>query len=295
MASSARASRCYFGYARPVAEALARPAFAARGVRIAAEAFRSFFLPQFENLVFRRRPVANVDHPLDPSVPFDPSYVGKYTDFVRLWMGTFFKLDRLYGPRAEEEIGDFLDAIRSLYAEAGTVYKAVHSTTTRPSRNCNLHFAIIHAFDPHLECVPSLHVMLVVSNWLLAAEIVEALGFDRAEGLGPDEVLGWLGCLRDEALAITESVLLVKQHSINCIGASLFYLKRRFPRFGERETAAFMADLFSSGSIEPDTAEALRSTALGLCASLEKDFARHPSRGWQGPILDFLRGYLDGE
>ena len=292
MAASARATRCYYGYARPLAAALPRPAYLARGLRIVAEALRSFFYPQFENALLRLRPVANVDHPLDVSVPLDPRRVGTYSDFVRLWMGAFYKLDRLYGARAQSEIGDFLDAIRSLYAEAGSVYKVIHSTTTRPARNYNFHFAIIHAFDPHLACVPSLHVLLVVSTWLLATESAERLGLDRAEGLGAGQVRAWLSSLRAEALAITESVLYVKQHSINCIGASLFYLKRRFPRFGEAEAAAFAAELFASGPVEPDTAKALRAAALELCASLERGYAREPGRGWRGPILDFLRGYL---
>jgi hypothetical protein len=271
---------------------LRRPAYFARGLRTAVEAVRSFFYPQFENALLRRRPVANVDHPLDPSVPLDPSRVGKYSDFVRLWMGAFYKLDRLYGPRARTEIEEFIDAIRSLYAEAGSVYKVIHSTTTRPAKNYDLHFAIIHAFDPHLECVPSLHVLIVVSAWLLAAQAVERLGSDRAEGLDSVQIGQWIASLRAEALAITESVLFVKQHSINCIGASLFYLKRRFPLFGDEEAGTFVSELFAAGAIEGSKAEELRAAALELCASMERDFARSPDQGWQGPVLRYLESYL---
>ncbi len=281
------------GYARPIALALSRPRFLFSALRLGTEALRSFFLPQFENAVFKRRPVVNVDHPLDASIPFDASYVKKYLEFVQLWMATFFRLWRFYGREAEAEIVGFLGAIRRLYAEAGTVYLTVHTTTTRPAKNINLHFAVIHALDPHLDCVPSLHVLLVVANWLLATEIVVRLGADNARGFSGESVELWLGSLRGEALAITESVLFVKQHSVNCIGASLFYLKANFPRFGDEAAQAFVGDLFASearhdAALGPGCAGELRAFMLDLCASLEKSRAQNPAGSWRETILEFI-------
>lgn len=282
------------GYARPIALALSRPRFLFAALRLGAEAVRSFFYPQFENALFRRRPVVNVDHPLDTAIPFEPSFIKKYLEFVQLWMASFYRLWLFYGEGGEEEILGFLASIRRLYAEAGTVYLSIHTTTTRPSQNYNLRFAVIHALDPHLDCVPSLHVLLVVANWLLASEIVGRLGAGNARDCKREVVELWLSSLRGEALAITESVLFVKQHSVNCIGASLYYLKTRFPRFGGEEAEAFVRDLFAAESRQVaclDCAEELRVLMLALCASMESAYTRNPRAGWREPILEFIRGF----
>ena len=285
-------------------------------LRLTVEILRSFFYPQFENALLRLRPLVNVDHPLDPSIPFDPRHIKKYLEFVKLWMGTFYKTRLLYGDRAVPVMAAFLDSIRRLYAEAGSFYRTVHTTTTRPSKNYNLRFALVHAVDPHQNCVPSLHVLLVVANWLLAADLVRRLGVgdlggdrardgelgrDRARGrgVGGDRARGpsatdaelWIGSLRSEAVAITESVLFVKQHSVNCIGASLYFLKSRYPAFGGAETAAFVRDLFASETDRLANADELRGIMLDACASMERAYDRRPGTGWRQPILDFIAGF----
>jgi hypothetical protein len=291
MESKKSARRTDFGYFRPISLALSRPRLTAHALLVVAEAFRSFFFPQFENALLRRRPIVNVDHPLDPTIAFDPDYIEKYLEFIRLWMGCFYRLGRLYGRRAEPELLRFVDSIRRLYAEAGTVYKTVHTTTTRPAKNYNLHFALIHALDPHLDCVPSLHVILVLANWMLASAAVERLGAERARGMGEAEVALWLGSLYEEARAITESVLFVKQHSVNCIGASLYYLKRRFPAFKDAEAEAFVASLFATEAGCLDNAAELRAVILEVCAEMDRSYARSPELGWREPILQFIDGF----
>jgi hypothetical protein len=279
------------GYARPIALALSRPRLLFPALRIFAEALRSFFYPQFENALLGRRPVVNVDHPLDPAVPFDAGYIEKYLEFIKLWMGSFYRIGRLYGGAADPGLVGFAHSIRSLYAEAGSLYKVVHTTTTRPSKNYNLRFAFIHALDPHLNCVPSLHVILVLANWLLTVDLVGRLGADRARGLGEAEVARWMDELWAEALAITESVLFVKQHSVNCVGASLYYLKRRFPAFDGERAEAFVAQLFASKDGSLPRAAELRSVILGVCASLDAAYARDPAQGWRRPLLDFIDSF----
>ena len=286
------------GYSRPFGLAAAHPRFFLGALRIVAEAARSFFYPQFENALLHRRPVVSVDHPLDASVPFDPAYIKKYLEFVQLWMASFYRLSRFYGAEGRADVLAFLESIRKLYAEAGTVYLSIHTTTRRPAKNYNLRFAVIHALDPHLDCVPSLHVILVVANWLLASEIVARLGAQNARGFSPEHIELWLRSLRDEALAITESVLFVKQHSVNCIGASLYYLKRRYPAFGGEAADAFVLDLFASrapglGGLDAAAATGLRRVMLDVCASMETSYAANPARGWREPILEFIRGFAD--
>jgi len=291
MVSTKRARQTNFGYMRPIALALSRPSLAAHALLVVIEAFRSFFLPQFENALLRRRPVVNVDHPLDESIAFDPGYMKKYMEFIRLWMGSFYRLGSVYGYRIVPELLDYVDSIRSLYAEAGSVYKTVHTTTTRPSKNINLRFALIHALDPHLDCVPSLHVILVLANWLMSSEITARLGAEGAKGFDQARLELWAESLYAEALAITESVLFVKQHSVNCVGASLYYLKLRFPAFGDAQARAFVDSLFASHNGSLPTAQKLRDVILEVCDKMEKSHRQRPELGWRAPILEFIDSF----
>jgi hypothetical protein len=142
--------------------------------------------------------------------------------------------------------------------------------------------------DPHLNCVPSLHILIVTLNWMLATDLIGRLpalrGFDAE---------GYLEALRGEALAITESVLFVKQHSVNCIGASLFYLRRAAPSLGDREIRSFVRDLFRSASgLSAETAEALRGRMIALYEELDLAYLAAPRSGWRGPVLSFIRSCL---
>ena len=294
MASIARSPRVDLGYARPIALALSRPAYTLAALRLVIEALRSFFLPQFENALFRRREVVNVDHPLDASIPFVPAYVKKYLEFIKLWMGSFCTIGRLYGAAAVPGLVAYIDSIRSLYAEVGRVYRTMHTTTTRPSKNYNLRFAIIHATDPHLNCVPRLHVLIVAANWMLAEDLIGRLpplpgGKASERGF---EAQAYIEALRGEALAITESVLFVKQHSVNCIGASLYCLGRFFPLFRGERAEAFVRDLFAAApGLSPELAEKLRGRMREVRDSLEASFAARPEAGWRAPVMEFIEGY----
>jgi hypothetical protein len=288
MASSKSVVVTKVGYARPIALALSRPALAGSALRLAFEAVRSFFLPQFANMVFHRRPVVNVDHPLDAEVPFDPHYVKKYLEFVELWIGSFYSIWKLYGDAAIPGLVGYIDAIRGLYSDAGSIYWKVHTTTTRPARNYNMHFALIHATDPHLNCIPSLHVLIVVANWLLVEDLVEQLGDPVPVPHPGFDASAWIEHLRAEAVAITESILFVKQHSVNCIGVSLYYLKRRFPRFDSSRVGTFVRDLFAEGCDALEDKDALRARILEICDLLELFYTERAEGEWRSPILDFI-------
>jgi hypothetical protein len=286
MSTTKSATGMNIGYARPIAAALLRPPLGAAALRFAVETLRSFFGPQFENSLTRRRKVVNVDHPLDGTIPFDASRVGKYGEFVKLFLESLYYLLKRSRPR---ELGLFIgyaNAIRGLYLDAGSVYKTVHTTTTRPSKNYNMGFAIIHAFDPHLNCVPSLHVLVVTANWKFAGGVAAEMGKES-------EFAPWIESLRREALAITESVLFVKQHSVNCIGASLYYLRRRTPGLSEAEIEAFVADLFAADEAEGrlPSAPALRARMLEVYRDLDLSYAARPEAGWRQPILDFILSF----
>jgi len=286
MTPTDRQLKTNIGYARPVALALSRPAFAAAGLRLAVEALRSFFTPQNGNALFHRRPVVSVDHPLDSMIPFEPGRIGKYLEFVQLWIGSFYYIWKACGKKSEPVLVDYIDSIRALYAEAGSVYWKVHTTTRRPAKNYDLRFALIHATDPHQNCVPSLHVLVVVANWKLALRAVRELGAEAE--FGP-----WAESLRREALDIVESVLYVKQHSVNCVGASLYYLRYRGPRLEDDELRAFAGELFAEAAAAPGgpsfDVEAIRARILEVYEELCDAYEARPERGWREPMLEFIR------
>jgi hypothetical protein len=286
MEKEKRSSRINVGYARPIAAVLVRPSLGAAALRLALEALRSFFLPQFENAIFRCRAVVSVDHPLDERIPLDPSRIGKYLEFVKLWIGSMYYLLRRSEGRDIGAFVDYVDAIRDLYADAGSVYRRVHTTTDRPSGNYAPGFALIHAADPHLNCIPSLHILIVVSNWKIALATADRIGQGRE--LGP-----WLDRLRGEAVAITESVLFVKQHSLNCVGVSLYYLRRRYPCLCADEVEAFVRDLFATaagrGPLSAETVRDLRQAILDVYRRLDAAYIARAEAGWRAPILEFIR------
>lgn len=213
-----------------------------------------FFWLQFSvKLRLRRIPVVNVDHPLDERIPFTPARIDSYLDFVSFWIRPIGMVRRLAGKQAEQRHAvTFIDALNRAYSEAAQVYRVTMSTTRRP-RYLRGRFGFVHLFDPHYLCVPSLHVTIVVLTYLYFGRVFTELGAAQADALG--------GELFDGAIDITESVLLVKQHSVNCVPAALYAVHRMQPqdatlaRLGE-----FIDGLFTNDArwIDDDAAVAVR-------------------------------------
>jgi hypothetical protein len=159
-----------------------------------------------------RIPVANVDHPLDKAIPFRPKRVMIYHDFSSFWIRTAVCLARSASPLAA---GDFIDTLGSLYVTAAEVYSRHMSTTTRPRYFGNIGCIAIQLFDPHLLCVPSLHVMVCIHTWIKTRCFFQQCDASKSEKAFIDKLF-------DHAVLITESVLYMKQHSVNCIPAALY-------------------------------------------------------------------------
>ena len=195
-----------------------------------------------------------------------------------------------------------------LYKYAAVVYMKNLTTTKRPFYIARPRFFVIHLLDPHLMCIPSLHVMVVIHTYTMFAAIARELG--EEEKL-KEHILE----LRQGALAISQAVLFVKQHSVNCIPAALYAMTCYTPAlFPPEEAAAFTEQLFSP-------APAAESTPAG--ADIARKRRMHPSAApavkippedqaqikshilnqyrqylaekksdelWDEPILKFLRG-----
>jgi hypothetical protein len=251
------------------------------GFRCFKRIIYNFFFLQYREALLRAVPVSRVDHPLDAKIPFLPEWVGIYLDFTSFWIRiTGFILDR-YGARGETLLGDFIDSMGRLYAFAAEVYTKNLSTTVRPRCPGSLPFVLIHAVDPHLMCIPSLHVMVMIRSYTGCTAIVRELG--EEEALAPQ-----LQEIRRGALAITEAILYVKQHSVNCIAAAMYAMTRFDPSFPTDEAEAFVADLFiRPGPINGEDRAVIREHILSLYRRFLDEGEKDPS--WEEPLLRFLR------
>jgi hypothetical protein len=257
-----------------------------RGIQVLKAAVREFFLPQFASLLRPGiRPVAIMSHPLDDSLPFNPRLFGRYLGYFSVWLKTLACLYQMYGKSALDDIEGMMQDVVLLYNASGGVYRHCQSTT--PSRRAapgNPYFLLIALFDPHLHCIPSLHVLTICYNYYRTRKIVMRLDTNGSSG----RLLA--AVTYRAALRITEAVLLVKQHSLLDIGPSLFLLSRLFPDFGEAEIRRFVSDLFADiPLLDPGAAARLRRVILDGYGEL---LARQQGRGGSPPtvtVLEYLR------
>ena len=260
-----------------------------RGILIFKAALREFFLPQFQSrLLPGLRPVAIVTHPLDDRLPFDPNLFRRYLSYFTLWLKTLGCLYRICGKPVLKDIEGMMRDLVLLYRASGSVYRRCQSTTTtRRSAPANPYFLLIALFDPHLHCIPSLHVLTVCYNYLRAREIVTRIDAEDASGSR------LLAETYRAALRITEAILLVKQHSLLDIGPSLFLLSSLLPDYDDREVKRFVSDLFAEAP-SPDPATVVRFREL-ILESYRGLVVRQQERADWSPatvILEYLRGLV---
>ncbi|MCA1950758.1 MAG: hypothetical protein LDL24_09310 [Treponema sp.] len=245
-------------------------------------ALRDFFGLQYKQKLLPLAPVYQVDHPLDNAIPFKPEKVDIYLDFVYFWIRTAAFLMDKFGKDAEEEVASFIYSMGRLYSFAAEVYRKGFSTTHRPRYYKRLRFVIIHLFDPHLMCIPSLHVMVVCRTYTAFRAMAERL--NAKEELAPyiDELIAG-------AVSITESILYVKQHSINCIPAA-FYALSAFDSalFPPLEMKRFSERLFL-GATDIDAEQ--KKAILNHIWTLYNQFMDEGRKTdqWEQVLLSFLK------
>lgn len=247
--------------------------------------FYNFFFRQYRAAFLKNIPVSGVDHELDEKIPFLPEYGGIYHDFTALWIRTAGFLIEKY-PARKDIIADFINSIGKVYEYAAQVYAERLSTTARPRYIKDLRFIMIHLFDPHLMCIPSLHVMVVTRVYTKFAEITQSIS-DSESPENSETLAEKRRQLKQCALLITESVLYIKQHSVNCIAAALYAMNRfDAPLFSPDEARDFCGSLFQTGVIPQNDAENIRNYIF----SLYKRFLEEGEKGgaWTIPLLSFL-------
>ena len=251
--------------------------------RYLATVIRDFFFLQFSvKFGWRKIEVVNVDHPLDKTILFRPDTSDTYLDFIHFWIRPFtFMIKRFGARRALPHLTAFLDAMTRCYLEAARVYRFKMTTTTRPPHGGHRNLKTIHRLDPHFLCVPSLHIAIVALTWTFFADAF------KKEGMGNDDLRRYSEELREGALEIAETVLYLKQHSVNCVPAALYMMASVFPDLVTIQKAVdFIADLFkAAGDVAPDDKAAVVShieymfERFLLEGSLEDDWAI-PVKRW---------------
>jgi hypothetical protein len=254
--------------------------------------FSNFFFLQYKAVLFPGRiPVTPVDHPLDETIPFTPRWVTVYLDFVAFWIRMLGFLLKRYRRRALTPVKDFLNSMTRLYGFAAEVYSKNMSTTTRPYYIARPRFFLIHLTDPHLMCIPSLHVMVMILSYTRFRDILRSFGDGETLAARIDEV-------KTGAVRITEAILYVKQHSVNCVAAAMYAMSRFDPSlFPPGEAEEFASRLFSQPppirglppGIPAEDGAILRDHIAALYRRF-MDESPGPGEHWEAPLLRFLRG-----
>lgn len=253
-------------------------------------AFHNFFMLQTkQKLKITKIPVVNIDHVLDEQVPFIPKKVKIYLDFVSFFiriMGMFIK--ELGVKNGSAYCVRIINYIKQLYLDAATIYRLVLTTTNRPFYIKTPKFLTIHLFDPHLLCVPSLHVSIVSGVWALVRKL-----FNEEDcKIDEEKKETFLKQIYDGAVRITESVLFVKQHSLNCVGAALYMISATgsVGFFTAPDAEKFITSLFeSSKEIAENECLTIKKYIYSLYCYLEKN--RLSSENWRQPLFDFINNY----
>ena len=141
-------------------------------------------------------------------------------------------------------LNEYLDFIATMYKNAASIYRFCMTTTHRPDYKKGKEFKTIHIADPHLLCVPSLHVTIAAGTYAWFKQFFKKNIFEKAEADF------YLNELFYEGQKITESVLYVKQHSVNCIPIALYMLSSSMNKdfFSVNDADYFMTSLFSDCS-----------------------------------------------
>jgi hypothetical protein len=247
---------------------------------------QDFFFLQFAvKFGWKKIPIINVDHELDAAVPFTPSKVGIYLDFVALWIRPLQYIKNRCGRKASlKYTKELVMAIDRCYRDAARVYRFRMTTTKRP-KYYKGPFKTIHIFDPHYMCVPSLHVIVVVLAYTFYRRVFAELGItgEEAEGLNNELYQG--------AVSITETVLYIKQHSVNCIPAALYVMTRISPdSVTPTEVDSFLKCLFSSATdISPENVSNIRAHIMDTYEQLFLEGCHDTD--WVTPLQRWLVAY----
>ena len=200
-----------------------------------------FFLQLHQKFHFTKRPIINVDTEIDKKIPFSPEHVKTYLSFIEFFIRPIDMMEKRMGyKRASQYVCLYLKFLSRIYKNAASIYRFCMTTTSRPKYYKNQKFRAIHFFDPHLLCVPSLHVAISAGVYAWFKQ------FFQMEIIPKADADLYLSEIKADALSIVESVLFVKQHSVNCIPLALYMLSSTMNKsfFSAQDAIDFIENLF---------------------------------------------------
>ena len=245
-----------------------------------------FFLPQyFQKIHLRHTPVKHVDHKLDEAVPFAPEHLDTYMSFITFYIRPQLIFCYRYGYfRGGQYPNEFMRYLKVIYDEAYRVYSYSFTTTYRPKSDLKK-IKKLHRADPHYMCVPSLHIALVCATYGYFK-----MCFNR-EGFSQEEKDLYLNELKKGGIAIAESVLYLKQHSVNCIPAAMYLVTSVAPEiFSIQDATDLTVSLFKDApDISKENQQAIVNHILFNYERfiLEGDFCDD----WIQPLKNWLDQY----
>lgn len=245
---------------------------------------RDFFMIQFlRKFKFIRIPIVHVDNPLDQKVPFNTRRIADYLSFVNFWIRPLGLVIQTLGRRrALPHLVKFFESIRKAYINAAGIYRFRLSTTDRPHYKRRIYFAGVHMLDPHYLCVPSLHITVVCLAYSFMRKVFEQENYSK------EQADLWNQELYAGAVNIAETVLYVKQHSVNCISAALYMTVKIFPSmFTKQDALGFLDSMFQkSTDIPPQDKKQVVDYMKGLF--LEFYEQGEASSDWKEPVKKWL-------
>ena len=256
------------------------------GIKLIHTILKDFFFIQFQTKFNKKiRPVVNVEHPVDQNIQFSPEHVKTYLSFVKVLFKSASFIYTSFGKKALDDIEKMLNDINMFYTEAGSVYNRCQSTTRRPPVSLNLYFIIIHLFDPHLNCIPSLHVVIICYNYFITGKII---GLYKQED---EDYSSEIDFLYNKAIEIIESVLFIKQHSVNCISTGLFFLSSVSKEYTALEAEKFINDLFIKERTTVNNIEEIRKHIIDLYRTLMQMSVNNPKADYREILVEYLMHY----
>lgn len=252
-------------------------------------AWKSFVVLQNNRkLGFSKIKIVSVDHKLDKKIPFVPENVFIYMDFVNFFCRIMRMFVKKLGIKKGMPINiRIINFIRTLYENATKIYLYALTTTERPFYLKKPKFFLIRFMDPHLLCVPSLHVAIVIGVWAKVRKILLENLFSTEEN---EKILNeiYYG-----SIAITESVLYVKQHSINCVAGALYMLSSAYEEnfFSEEDCKTVINDLLNnSDDVSNEDKTEIQKYIKEKYTELYNEYKKSQCE-WVKPLHNWLDNY----
>ena len=247
-----------------------------------------FFMAQyFRKWGLRRTPIKHVDHILDTKVPFHPEYVDVYFDFINFWIRPLVMLEKRFGTWSGSKLcAEFLNYITLAYRQAYQMYRRSMTTTVRPKCRDSALITTIQTADPHYLCVPSLHIAVVCLGFSFYRMLF------KREHFSTEDSDRWGAELYARAVEIAETVLYVKQHSVNCIPAALYMMTRITPElFTIEDGVDFINSLFrNADDIAKEDKAAIREHIQFMFERLVLEGTTESD--WVKPVEHWLSTYV---